>query len=86
MSETQTRNVELARLEKADISLCDALDRLLNTGAVVVGEICISVADVELVYLGLQLVLASVETARGISLKVEIGEERSHAAGQPDMH
>lgn len=48
------------------ISLCEALDRILNKGAVVVGEVTISVADIDLIYLGLQLVLTSIETARKI--------------------
>ena len=47
------------------ISLCETLDRVLNTGVVVTGEVVISVADVDLIYLGLQLTLTSVETARG---------------------
>ena len=47
------------------VSLCEVLDRVLNKGAVVTGEVTISVADVDLLYLGLQVVLASVETARG---------------------
>ena len=46
-------------------SLCELLDRVLNTGVVVVGEIVISVAGVDLIYLNLQLLLTSVETARG---------------------
>lgn len=46
------------------VSLCEALDRVLNKGAVVVGEVTISVADIELLYLGLQVVLTSIETAR----------------------
>ena len=45
------------------ISLVEALDRVLNKGVVVCGEVVISVADIDLVYLGLQLVLTSVETA-----------------------
>jgi hypothetical protein len=52
--------------EYEHLSLCEALDRVLNKGAVVVGELTISVADVELLYLGLQVILASIETARGI--------------------
>jgi len=52
-------------LEDAErVSLCETLDRVLNKGAVVVGQVAISVADVELVYLGLELVLTSMETAR----------------------
>jgi hypothetical protein len=48
------------------ISLCETLDRVLNKGVVITGEVVISVADVDLVWLGLQLVLASVETAKRI--------------------
>ncbi len=49
-----------------DVSLCEALDRILNKGAVLFGEVLISVADIDLVYLGLQVILASMETARGL--------------------
>jgi hypothetical protein len=45
------------------ISLCEMLDRVLNKGVVVAGEVIISVADVELVYLNVQVLLTSVETA-----------------------
>lgn len=45
------------------ISLCETLDRVLNKGVVIAGDIVISVADVDLIYLGLQLVLTSAETA-----------------------
>ncbi len=48
------------------VSLCEALDRILNKGAVVTGEMTISVANIDLLYLGLQLILTSIETARGI--------------------
>jgi hypothetical protein len=50
--------------EKEHVSLCEALDRILNKGAVIVGDVMISVADIDLVYLGLQVILTSVETAR----------------------
>jgi hypothetical protein len=46
------------------VSLCETLDRVLNKGVVGGGEVVISVADIDLIYLGLRLVLASVETAR----------------------
>ncbi len=48
------------------VSLCEALDRMLNTGVVVAGEVVISVADIDLVYLNVQLLLASIETACGL--------------------
>jgi hypothetical protein len=53
--------------ESEHISLCEALDRILNKGAVIVGEVTISVANIDLVYLGLQVVLTSIETARKIA-------------------
>ncbi len=46
------------------MSLCETLDRVLNKGAVVTGDIVISVAGVDLLYLGLNLVVTSVETMR----------------------
>jgi hypothetical protein len=49
--------------------LSEVLDRVLNTGAVVEGEIVISLADVDLLYFGLNVVLTSVETARQSKLK-----------------
>jgi hypothetical protein len=49
------------------VSLCEALDKVLNTGVVVLGEVTLSVADVELIYLGLQLVVTSVESGRELT-------------------
>jgi gas vesicle structural protein len=46
------RSPQLGGSEKSRISLCEALDRMLNKEAVVVGEVTISVADVDLIYLG----------------------------------
>jgi len=46
------------------VSLCEALDKVLDTGVVALGEVTLSVADVELIYLGLQLVVTSVESGR----------------------
>jgi len=45
-------------------TLSEALDRLLTKGAVLKGEITISIANVDLVYLGFHVLLASVDTAR----------------------
>lgn len=45
-----------------EVSLCEVLDRVLDKGAVLTGELVISVADIELLYVGLNLVLGSVET------------------------
>jgi Gas vesicle protein len=64
--ENQKKEAEgsaLAALIRSDIervSLCEILDRILNKGAVVAGEVTISVADVDLISLDLSLVLAGV--------------------------
>ena len=50
-------------------ALSETLDRVLNKGVVVCGEVVISVADIDLVYLGLQLVLTSVDTATRTSAR-----------------
>ena len=46
-----------------EASLLDILDHVLNAGIVLHGSLVISVAGVDLVYLGLNAVLTSVETA-----------------------
>jgi hypothetical protein len=46
-----------------EVSLLDILDHVLNAGVVIHGSIVISLAGVDLVYLGLNVVLTSVETA-----------------------
>jgi len=54
---------QLAMDESERLSLCEALDRIINKGAVVIGEVTISVADIDLVHLSLQLVLQSIDSA-----------------------
>ena len=47
-----------------DVPLVELVDRLLNRGVVLTGELTISVAGVDLIYLGLSVVLSSVDTIR----------------------
>ena len=49
--------------EQERMSLCELLDRVLNKGVVIHGDITISVADVDLIYLGLRVLLSSIQTA-----------------------
>jgi gas vesicle structural protein len=44
-----------------EVSLLELADRLLNRGVVITGEAVISVAGVDLIYLGLNVVLTAVE-------------------------
>lgn len=48
--------------ESKDVALVNVLDRVLEKGVVVSGDIVISVADVDLIYLGIKVLLSSVET------------------------
>jgi F420-0:gamma-glutamyl ligase-like protein len=82
---------ELCELEEdVRVSICEVLDRVLNKGVVVAGEVTISVADVDLLYLGLNLVLTSVETAReglmsgraAAGLAIEIGKGNTNGSGR----
>ena len=45
-----------------DVALIEVLDKVLDKGAVVAGDIVISVADVDLIYIGLKVLVSSVET------------------------
>ena len=45
------------------MTLLDILDHVLNQGVVLRGNVIISLAGVDLVYLGLDVILTSVETA-----------------------
>ena len=47
-----------------ETSLLDILDHVLNAGVVIHGSLVISLAGVDLVYVGLNAILTSVETAR----------------------
>ncbi len=58
------------------VSLSEVLDRVLNTGAVLSGELVISAAGVDLLYLGVNVLVSSVETLRGDGRP----RERGHAA------
>lgn len=47
--------------ESQDITLLETLDHLLDRGVVIAGEATISIGDVDLLYLGLNIVLANVD-------------------------
>lgn len=48
--------------EPAEISLLETLDHLLDRGVVISGEAVISIGNVDLLYLGLNIVLSNVDT------------------------
>lgn len=58
MSVVESRAASLAE----QVTVLDLVDRVLNKGVVVTGDITLSVADVDLVHVGLRLLLASAAT------------------------
>ncbi|MGG3625123.1 gas vesicle protein [Bacillus gobiensis] len=48
--------------ENKDVSLIDILDVILDKGVAIKGDLIISIAGVDLVYLDLRVLIASVET------------------------
>lgn len=61
---------KVAMISEGDkVTLIDALDTVLEKGAVINGDIVIRVADVDLVFLGLRLILTSISKAEELSGK-----------------
>jgi len=53
----------MTTIAERDVALIDLLDRLLGGGVVIVGDITLAAANVDLVYVGLRALVASVATA-----------------------
>ena len=56
-----------------DTALVDLVDRLLGGGVVIAGDITLSVADVDLVYVNLRALVSSVATAQEKRLMPRMG-------------
>ncbi|HYC93531.1 MAG TPA: gas vesicle protein GvpJ [Thermoanaerobaculia bacterium] len=50
-----------------ELPLLETLDHLLDKGVVIAGEAVISIGDVDLLYLGLNIVLANVDAVMRVS-------------------
>jgi hypothetical protein len=50
-----------------ELTLLETLDHLLDRGVVIAGEAVISIGDVDLLYLGLNVVLANVDAIKRTS-------------------
>lgn len=66
--------IEGAGAESQNVTLLELLDRIIDCGVVLTGDLTIAVADVDLITLGLNIVLASVE--RMGQLRAGAGLER----------
>jgi gas vesicle structural protein len=57
--------------DSTKVALVELLDRVIDRGVILAGDITISVADVNLIYLGLRVMLASVERMEGLRAEHE---------------
>ncbi len=55
---------------REQVTLVDLVDRVLNKGVTLTGDIVLSVADVDLVYVGLRVILASMSTLERLDAEV----------------
>lgn len=73
----ETHNGEPRRTSQAlrerDVSLLELLDRILDKGVVIAGDVVISVADIDLIYLGLKVILTSVDTLEKHKARYSLG-------------
>ncbi len=63
-----------------DVTLLEILDRILDRGVILAGDLTISVADVDLIFLGLKVMLTSVERAE----KLRWGLDLTGSSGETD--
>jgi hypothetical protein len=65
-----------AVVEAQEVTLLDLVDRAVDHGVILAGDITIAVADIDLIYVGLQVLLASVERVQ------QLRAERERAVGR----
>jgi hypothetical protein len=63
----------MSSIGEPDVTLVDLIDRLLGGGVVIVGDITLAAADVDLVYVGLRALVSSVATAEEKGVLPELG-------------
>ena len=72
--------------EDEELSLLETLDHVLDRGLVIAGEVTIAVADVDLVFLGLNVLVGSVETVDRVlgerERRIELLSERGAGKGE----
>lgn len=54
--------MEYIATKSKDITLLEILDRVLDKGVVISGDVVISLAEIDLIYVGLKVLISSVET------------------------
>jgi len=60
-------------VHEREVTLLELLDRILDKGVIIAGDVVISVADIDLIYLGLKVILTSVETLEKHKARYALG-------------
>lgn len=71
--------MSLKQLTRREMTIIDLLDRILDKGVVINGDITVAIAGIDLLALKINLVIASLETAKryGIPLPWEKKEQKA---------
>jgi gas vesicle structural protein len=63
--------MSISGAEDREVTLLELLDRVIDHGVILSGDITISVSDVDLIYVGLRVMLASVEKTEKLQAALE---------------
>lgn len=66
-----------------ELVLVELVSRVLDKGAVIAGDVVISIAGIDLVHLGLNLYVSSAETARRAGLRQARGPDEPPGVAPP---
>ena len=73
---------DLEHFAEDELSLLETLDHVLSLGLVVAGEITISVANIELIFIGLNLLVGSTETVHQVLAKRHHGLDHADPSAE----
>lgn len=73
-------------VEEKQVTLLDALDKVIETGAVVCGDLTVRMADIDLIYIGLRLVATSVSRLEKSHPAITATDRPATAAELEYMH
>lgn len=58
--------MEYVAIKSKDVTFLEVLDRVLDKGVVISGDLVISLAEIDLIYVGLKVLISSAETMESL--------------------
>lgn len=74
--------MSLKQLSRKELTVLDLLDRILDKGMVINGDITLAIAGVDLLAIKVNLVIASLETAKRYGIPLPWEKQPPHAVKQ----